>query len=88
MNIGSFAKRFCSACAFLFLCSIAIAQRAAVPAQIVTAAPASGSVGFVTIAGSTLLNAQIGRWDTPYPYPDTGQIRTRVAADRVQHIGH
>ena len=35
----------------------------------------SGSVGYVTYAGSTVINAEIGRWDTPYTgegYPMPG----------------
>lgn len=34
---------------------------------------AAGSVGYVTSSGTTTLDADIGRWDTPYPYPDTGE---------------
>jgi hypothetical protein len=44
-----------------------------VPAKIVFAGPGPGSVGFVTSSGDKLINAQIGRWDTPYPNPDTGE---------------
>lgn len=50
---------------------VAVAQTAR-SAQIVAVTP--GGVGYVTTAsGPTGLNAQIGRWDTPYPYPDTGE---------------
>lgn len=56
----------------LGLSASAIAQRAAVPPRIVSNAPGANSVGFVTTSGLTAINAEIGRWDTPYPYPDTG----------------
>jgi hypothetical protein len=40
-------------------------------AQIVSVTP--GGVGYVTTSsGTTGLSAQIGRWDTPYPYAATG----------------
>src|SRR6476620_7086454 len=51
----------------------AFAQRAVVPASIVSVGPAPGSVGFVASSGTTNISAQIGRWDTPYPYPATGE---------------
>ncbi len=44
-----------------------------VPAQIVSITEAPDSVGYVTWSGSEIINAEVGRWDTPYPYPDTGQ---------------
>lgn len=44
----------------------------ATPAQIV--AVNQGGVGYVTTSsGTTGLSAKIGRWDTPYPHPDTGE---------------
>ena len=46
--------------------------RPVVPAKIVAVTPGSDSVGFTTYSGSTNINAEIGRWDTPYPYPYTG----------------
>lgn len=46
---------------------------AAVPATIASIGPGPDSVGFVTYSGTTNINAEIGRWDTPYPYPDTGE---------------
>lgn len=44
-----------------------------VPAHIAYAGPAPGSVGYTTSTGTDNISAQIGRWDTPYPYPDTGE---------------
>lgn len=44
-----------------------------VPAKIVYAGPGADSVGYVTSSGTDNISAQIGRWDTPYPYPDTGE---------------
>src|SRR5688500_14681698 len=42
------------------------------PAVIVSVTP--GGVGYVTHStGTNGVTAEIGRWDTPYPYPDTGQ---------------
>jgi hypothetical protein len=49
------------------------ALRDAVPAQIVYSGPGPDSVGYVTSTGTGNINAQIGRWDTPYPYPNTGE---------------
>jgi hypothetical protein len=51
----------------------ALAQTPPVPARIVSVAPGADSVGFATYSGTTNINAQIGRWDTPYPYPNTGE---------------
>jgi hypothetical protein len=45
----------------------------AVPAKIVFAGPAPNSVGYVTSSGDTQVNAQVGRWDTAYPNPSTGE---------------
>ncbi|MCI0556122.1 MAG: hypothetical protein L0287_34710 [Anaerolineae bacterium] len=45
----------------------------AVPAQILSINPTSDSVGYTTYSGTDSIDAQIGRWDTPYPYPDTGE---------------
>jgi hypothetical protein len=48
------------------------AQTMARPAEIVSVTP--GGVGYVTSStGTTGLTAQIGRWDAPYPNPDTGE---------------
>lgn len=44
-----------------------------VPAKIVGTGETADSVGYVTSSGTTSLDANVGRWDTPYPYPDTGQ---------------
>jgi hypothetical protein len=42
------------------------------PAVIVSVTP--GGVGYVTpTTGPNGVSADIGRWDTPYPYPDTGE---------------
>lgn len=58
---------------FLFV-GVAFAQRPPTNiAKIVYVGPASGSVGFVTSSGLNDINAQIGRWDTPYPYPSKGE---------------
>ena len=45
----------------------------AVDATITGAGEVPGSVGYVTHSGTDVIDAQIGRWDTPYPYPDTGE---------------
>lgn len=45
----------------------------AVDAAIAGAGEMPGSVGYVTHSGTDVIDAQIGRWDTPYPYPDTGE---------------
>jgi len=45
----------------------------AVDAAIASVGEAPGSVGYVTYSGTASIDAQVGRWDTPYPYPDTGQ---------------
>lgn len=42
------------------------------PATISYAGPTSGSIGYVSWDGTTTINAQIGRWDTPYPNADSG----------------
>lgn len=55
------------------VCFNVAAQRAPVPAQVTFAGAGVGSVGYVTVSGSSTVNAEIGRWDTPYPYPDTGE---------------
>lgn len=61
---------------FALLCAFAgavIAQTPPVnPAVIASVTP--GGVGYVTpTTGPNGVSATIGRWDTPYPYPDTGQ---------------
>lgn len=64
----------CSALALIFLTfGPALAQRQTIPAKVVSAGPTQDSVGFVSISGSNTVSAQIGRWDTPYPYPGTGE---------------
>ena len=45
----------------------------AVDATIESVCEVPGSVGYVTYSGTDVIDAQIGRWDTPYPYPDTGE---------------
>ncbi|MDH4318299.1 MAG: hypothetical protein OEV64_07900 [Desulfobulbaceae bacterium] len=50
-----------------------VALDRAVDATISAADEMPGSVGYVTHSGTDVINAQIGRWDTPYPYPDTGK---------------
>lgn len=70
---------------FLFL-SVAPVQaqiRDPIPAKIVSVSPGSDSVGFTTYSGTTNINAEIGRWDTPYPYPDTGEY-----APGLQPVGN
>jgi len=48
------------------------AQTTARPAEIVSVTP--GGVGYVNSStGTNGLTAQIGRWDAPYPNPDTGE---------------
>lgn len=44
-----------------------------VPAKIVGSGETSDSVGYVVASGTTSIDATIGRWDTAYPYPDTGE---------------
>lgn len=44
-----------------------------VPAVITSISEGAGSVGYVTWTNGDALDAEVGRWDTPYPYPDTGQ---------------
>lgn len=43
-------------------------------ARLVAAGELPGA-GYVTVqrTADDIIDAQIGRWDTPYPYPDTGQ---------------
>ena len=53
--------------------SPAVALDEPVDASIVSAGEAPGSVGYVTHSGTDTIDAQVGRWDTPYPYPDTGE---------------
>lgn len=50
-----------------------IALEEPVDAAIVSVGEVPGSVGYVTHSGTDEIDAQIGRWDTPYPYPDTGE---------------
>ena len=48
------------------------AQQQVNPAQIVAVTP--GGIGYVTTSsGPNGVSADIGRWDTPYPNPDTGE---------------
>ncbi|MFC0682560.1 hypothetical protein ACFFGH_32415 [Lysobacter korlensis] len=58
----------------LFGPGIAEAQ-APLPAKVVAAGELPGSVGYVTVKRSPndVIDANVGRWDTPYPYPDTGE---------------
>ena len=65
----------CSTLVAILLCagSVLAQVRPVNEAKIVYVGPAPGSVGFATSSGTTNINAQIGRWDTPYPYPDTGE---------------
>jgi hypothetical protein len=53
--------------------TFAVSAAPAVPARIVSVGPTADSVGYVSSSGTDLIDAEIGRWDTPYPYPDTGQ---------------
>lgn len=55
----------------VFLCAApAYALRPAVPATIANIS--QDGVGYVTWSGTDIVNAEIGRWDTPYPYPPGG----------------
>lgn len=55
-------------------------QPQARPATIVSVTP--GGVGYVTQSGGANgINAQIGRWDTPYPNPDTGEYAPGLEPD-------
>lgn len=51
----------------------AAALDAVADATIASVGETPGSVGYVTYSGTDSIDAQIGRWDTPYPYPDTGE---------------
>jgi len=58
----------------------AYAQAQVHPAQIVAVTP--GGVGYVTTSsGTNGLSADIGRWDTPYPNPDTGDYAPGLEPD-------
>lgn len=46
------------------------ALRPVVPATITSVS--QDGVGYVTWSGTDVINAKIGRWDTPYPYPPGG----------------
>ena len=46
------------------------ALRPVVPARIANVS--QDGVGYVTWSGTDVINAQVGRWDTPYPYPPGG----------------
>jgi hypothetical protein len=61
---------------FVFLSPNLEAQalRQPVPAKIASVDSGTESVGFTTHSGTIEINADIGRWDTPYPYPDTGEF--------------
>lgn len=59
-------------CIVLFI-NDSVFSAPAVPARIVGVSPTSDSVGYTVYSGTDTINAKIGRWDTPYPYPDTGQ---------------
>lgn len=56
----------------LHVSSVAALEEAS-DAAIASAGEVPGSVGYVTHSGTDVINAQVGRWDTPYPYPDTGE---------------
>lgn len=62
----------CLAVLLCFWASPGLAQNGR--AEIVAAGELPG-VGYVTVqrTAEDIIDAQIGRWDTPYPYPDTGQ---------------
>lgn len=62
----------CLAVLFCFWVSPAFAQNGR--AVIVAAGELPGA-GYVTVqrTAADIIDAQIGRWDTPYPYPGTGQ---------------
>ena len=60
-------------CLTILPVSPAAALDEAVDATIVSAGEVPGSVGYVTYSGTDVIDAQIGRWDTPYPYPNTGE---------------
>ena len=62
----------------IFLFHLSAVAQTAVPAVITSLAQPSNSVGYVTASGTitTSVNAEIGRWDTPYttfPNPVPGQ---------------
>lgn len=59
-------------CAALLINNTLLAAPA-VPARITSISPTADSVGFTTFSGTDSINANIGRWDTPYPFPDTGE---------------
>lgn len=59
-------------CCALFLARQSLAQDAN-PAIIAGYGETARSVGYVETSGAEVINADIGRWDTPYPYPDTGE---------------
>jgi hypothetical protein len=57
-----------------FAVSATVVQAApVVPAKIISVGPTADSIGYTTSSGTDVINAQVGRWDTPYPYPDTGR---------------
>lgn len=57
----------------LFWSASSQALRPVVPAEILNISEDYLSVGYVTWSGVEVIDAEVGRWDTPYPYPDTGQ---------------
>src|SRR3989344_1111423 len=57
-----------------FVVSATVVQAApVVPAKIISVGPTADSIGYTTSSGTDVIDAQVGRWDTPYPYPDTGR---------------
>ena len=55
--------------------AITITAQTSNPAVVSDLGELSGSVGYVTYSGTTVINAEIGRWDTPYTgdgYPVPG----------------
>lgn len=77
-------KRFClMLCLTVLHINQAAALDEAANATIISTNEAPGSVGYVTHSGTAVIDAQIGRWDTPYPYPDTGEY-----APGLQPIGY